>query len=103
MGVPLQHLVVVLSCVTILLTAAVKGRVGHGGSAVNDKEDDDACGKFESDDDRNRNLVAAMTTLPKFWWRALDVSTENITNVMNTLLGGAAWKGLKNACRMRHF
>ncbi len=36
---------------------------------------------------------AAAATLLKFWWRALDVSTEVIANMINTLRGECTWKG----------
>jgi hypothetical protein len=68
---------------------------------VSDNDDDDACRKFKSDNDGN--VVAAAATLPDFWWRALDVSTKDIANVIDTLLGVCAWKGLKHARGMRCF
>ncbi len=83
------------------LAAAAEGGLGRGGSAVNDNNDDNARGKFESDYDGN--AAAAATMLPDFWWRALDVSTEDIVNAMDALLGECAWKGRENECRMRCF
>ncbi len=68
----LLHPVVVLSCATILLTpaaAANEGGAGHGGGFAHDDDHVDACGKYESDGDRNAATAAA--TLPHFWWRAL--------------------------------
>jgi hypothetical protein len=50
----------------------------------------DAHGKFESDDDGN--AVAALT-MPNFWWMALDLSTVDMMNMMNTLRGEWTWKG----------
>jgi hypothetical protein len=101
MGAPLRHLVVMLSCMAIMLATAAKGGLGRGSSAVNDNNDANAHGKFESDNDRNG--AAAVTTLPGFWWRALDVCTEDIVNTMDALLGMCALKGLNNACGMRCF
>jgi hypothetical protein len=80
----------------------LQGGLGHGGSTVNDNNYDNARGKFESDDDGNARVAAALTLLD-FWWRALEVSTEAIANAMDALLGVHAWKGLDNACRMRGF
>jgi hypothetical protein len=73
--------------------------LGHGSSAVNDNDYDNVCGKFKSDNDGNAAVAA--TPLLDFWWRVMDISMEDITNAMDTLLGVCAWKGLKNACRMR--
>ena len=88
-GAALCHPVVVLSCAAISLAATLVVRDDRG----------DARGKFQSDDDRNE---AAM--LPDFWWRALDVSTEDITNVRDTLRGECTnLEGIENTRRMRHF
>ena len=65
-------------------------------------DDDIVLGKFESDYDGNA-AAAATTTLPDFWWRVLNVSTEDIPNLMDALLGVCAWKGLENVCQMRLF
>jgi hypothetical protein len=91
----------VLSCTAILLAATAKGGLSHGGSDVNDNDNDDAHGNSNSDDDRN--AVAAATILPDFWWRTLDISTEDIMNAMDAMREGCASKGLKKACEMRCF
>jgi hypothetical protein len=84
-----------------LLATTAKGGLGRGSSTVNNNDDDNNCEKFESDNDRNPTAAAMM--LPNFWWRVLGISTEDIANALDTLLGVCAWKGLKNACRMRRF
>ena len=98
-GAALRHPVVVLSCAAISLAAAPAEAGGGGGGLVVRDDRVDARGKFESDDDGNE---AAM--LPDFWWRALDVSTEDITNVRYTLRGECTnLEGIENTRRMRHF
>ena len=99
-GAALRHPVVVLSCAAISLAAtAAEGGVGRGDGLVVRDDRGDARGKFESDYDGNE---AAM--LPDFWWRALDVSTEDITNVRDTLRGECTnLEGIENTRRMRHF
>ena len=76
-GTVLFHPVIVLSCTAILLAIAIanKGGVGHDGGLAHDDIHHNACRKYKSDDDRN--VVAAVATLPHFWWGVLDISTED--------------------------
>jgi hypothetical protein len=92
-GAALIHLVVALYCAAISLAAptANEGGAGHCRGLAHDDNHGDACGKYECDDDGN--AAAAAATLPHFWWRALDVSMEDIANAMDTLRGECTWKG----------
>ena len=79
-GAALRHPVVVLSCAAISLAAAPAEAGGGGGGLVVRDDRVDARGKFESDDDAN-----AAAALPAYWWRALDVSTEDIAKARDAL------------------
>ena len=81
-GAALRHPVVVLSCAAISLAAAPAEAGGGGGGLVVRDDRVDARGKFESDDDAN-----AAAALPAYWWRALDVSTEDIAKARDALRG----------------
>mmetsp|Transcript_1056 Transcript_1056/g.2081 ORF Transcript_1056/g.2081 Transcript_1056/m.2081 type:complete len:401 (+) Transcript_1056:48-1250(+) len=70
-GVALQFPVIVLSCAAISLAAE-----GNGGV---EKIDD---GKEDGKDDAR---VGNNVNLPEFWWRALDVSTNDITMAKEAL------------------
>ncbi len=87
------HPVIALSCAAISLAAAAanEGGASHVGDLAHDDNHGGSRGKYESDDDGN--AAAAAATLPHFRWRALDVSTEDIANAMDTLRGECTWKG----------
>ncbi len=78
-------------CSPLAAASANEGGANHGSGLAHDDDHGDACRNYESDDDRN--AAAAAATLPHFWWRALDVSTENIANAMDTLREECTWKG----------
>jgi hypothetical protein len=73
MGMALRHPVVVLSCAAISLAAATGGPGGSGGGGSAAVNNDYARGKAGNVNDGN----APTAMLPDFWWRALDVSTED--------------------------
>ena len=97
----LHYPVVVLSCAAISLAAATggpggSGSGGGGSAAVNNEY---ARGKAGNDDDGN----APTAMVPDFWWRALDVSTEDITIARDELRKECTWEGGGDARKSTHF
>jgi hypothetical protein len=82
--------VVVLSCAAILLAAAIGGPGGGGGGGSAAVNNNYACRKAGNNNDGN----AQMAMLPHFWWRALDVSTEDKE---------CTWEGGGDARKSTHF
>jgi hypothetical protein len=80
-GDALRYPVIVMSCAAISLAAAASvggGSDGDGGSVDVAADDDVRSGELKNYND-DWNATAAVT-LPDYWWRALDVSTEHITS-----------------------
>jgi hypothetical protein len=90
MGMALRHPVGVLSCAAVSLTAATGGPGGSGGSGSAAVNNDYACEKARNDNDGN--APTAMSS--NFWWRVLDVSTEDKE---------CTWEGGGDARKSTHF
>ncbi len=85
----LHYPVVVLSCAAISLAAATRGPGGSGvggSAAVN-----------------NDYANVPMAMVSDFWWRALDVSTEDITIARDELRKEGTWEGEGDARKSTHF
>ena len=95
----LHHPVVVLSCAAISLTATMRGPGGSGvgGSAAVNND----CARGKAGDDDDGNAPTAMVS--DFWWRALDVSTEDITIARDELRKECTWEGEGDARKSTHF
>ena len=91
----LHHPIVVLSCAAISLAAATGGPGGGGGGGSAAVNNEYARGKAGNDDE------TAM--VPDFWWRALDVSTEDITIARDELRKECTWEGGGDARKSTHF
>ena len=95
----LHHPIVVLSCAAISLAAATGGPGGGGGGGSAAVNNEYARGKAGNDDDGN----APTAMVPDFWWRALDVSTEDITIARDELRKECTWEGGGDARKSTHF
>ena len=95
----LHHPVVVLSCAAISLAAATRGPGGSGVGGSAAVNNDYARGKAGDDDDGN----APTAMVSDFWWRALDVSTEDITIARDELRKECTWEGGGDARKSTHF
>ena len=94
----LHHPVVLLSCAAISLAAAMRGPGGSGVGGSAAVNNDYARGKAGDDDG---NAPTAMVS--DFWWRALDVSTEDITIARDELRKECTWEGEGDARKSTHF